>query len=417
MRLLFAAIFLLAVPVLVIAHRQHYAVNMQGPFYDQMEKALAGPAFAKVKTSLAYMDATLHGVVPDLASRDEARRLVDNLRGIRCREEDNLIQVTARIDGKLTDKTLTLSGWIHDNDALQGVIRWLTRARPGIHVDTSGVKVNLHVTMEEVPTLASVPAAFRAALSTIEVPASLKIERSGPLHVVSGHLPSEALRKAVIAALPAPASRMGVDSSKCEAGTFVRTAKFADDHALPVFLKAFFSTPGAAQFKADSTKVRAAGLATPSMQGEWTTLLEPVARDTELETYFELFPSVYHFPGRPLESRIPSEALVVLRDVLAATTINFEPGYASSNAAEQPKLAAAASAIIAAGPDARVLVGGHMDEFGNPKDNETMARRRAEHVIAELTGRGVPSRALEVAVFEHVPGSTGRGRQVELLIK
>jgi outer membrane protein OmpA-like peptidoglycan-associated protein len=84
---------------------------------------------------------------------------------------------------------------------------------------------------------------------------------------------------------------------------------------------------------------------------------------------------------------------------------------------EEPKIIAAASAILAAGPDVRIIVGGHVDTKGDPKDNAIMARRRAEAVISELVDRRVPSGALEAAVFEAVPGDLDRSRQVELLIK
>jgi outer membrane protein OmpA-like peptidoglycan-associated protein len=417
MRLLFAAIFLLAAPVLVIAHRQHYAANMQESFYHQLEKILAAPEFVKVEASLAYMDVTLQGVVPDVASREKARQLADSIRGLRCREGDNLIQVTARLDAMLTGRTLALSGSIHDEAALQNVTRWLSRARPGIQIDTHAVQINRYVTMEDVPTLTNVPAAFRSAWSALEAPASLKIVRSANVHVASGQLPSDALRKAVIASLPAKEAQMAVDAAQLEAGPYVKKAKFADAESLPIFLKAFFNSPGAMGFQADSAKITVIAKATPSMQSEWMTLLEPVARDLDLETQFQVFPSIYHFPGRPMASHILPTALTVLRDVLAATTINFAMGYATVDPAEQPKLAAATSAIIAAGPETHIVVGGHMDETGNPKVNETIARRRAESVIAELVGKGVPSRALESAVFEFVPGSAGRSRQVEFLIK
>jgi outer membrane protein OmpA-like peptidoglycan-associated protein len=76
-----------------------------------------------------------------------------------------------------------------------------------------------------------------------------------------------------------------------------------------------------------------------------------------------------------------------------------------------------AGAIIAAGPDVRIIVGGYGDPEGNPKDNSAVARRRAESVVASLVGKGVAPRLLEATVFETVPGETDYSRRVELLIK
>jgi outer membrane protein OmpA-like peptidoglycan-associated protein len=153
------------------------------------------------------------------------------------------------------------------------------------------------------------------------------------------------------------------------------------------------------------------------MKDEWREMLEPISKGAELEADLRLFPSVFHFPGRTRESPIAPDALGPLQDVLQASVINFALGYATSGPAEQPKIVAAASAIIAAGPDVRIVVGGHMDTTGDLKDNTIMARRRAEGVIAELVDKRVPSRVLEAAVFEAVPTDLDHSRQVELLVK
>ena len=114
---------------------------------------------------------------------------------------------------------------------------------------------------------------------------------------------------------------------------------------------------------------------------------------------------------------MPVEALEPLEQVLQASVINYSPGYVAPAPTEEPKIIAAASAILAAGPDVRIIVGGHVDTTGDPKENAIMARRRAEAVISELVDRRVPSGTLEAAVCEAVPGDADRSRQVELLIK
>lgn len=414
MRLVFALIFLLALPVLVIAHRQHYSTGLQGTLFVQVSTVLDAPEFAQVDPSLNYMDVQLKGRVAELPLREKARKLADGIRGLRCRESDNHIQVNARLTGELKDKRLSVSGWLHDEATLRDVTLWLGAARPDLTIDTEGVQVSRHVTEEVSPGTNSTPAApFRAVWAAIEVPASLKIVREGSKLHMSGNLPNAALKDAVIASGPGS----NVESSALKSGVYVRNAGFADVQNLPAFLRAFFSTPGAARFEADAKSIHASGNATPSMQKEWLAMLEPLAVGARLEVRFQLYPSTFHFPGYQRESKIPADALVVLQDVLRAGVINFGPGYATVDANENAKLIAVASAIVAAGPEARIIVGGHVDVTGNAKDNVTMARRRAESMVTDLSGRGVPPQVLEVAVFEPVPGAEDRSRQVEFLVK
>jgi outer membrane protein OmpA-like peptidoglycan-associated protein len=279
------------------------------------------------------------------------------------------------------------------------------------------VKVSPHVTVEESPPGGGVPAAFRPAWAAIEEPASLKVVREGSNLAASGDVRSPTLKNAIIDALTKCAGSGTVDASHLATGAYVREARFAVEELLPAFLEAFFGTPGAMRFEADAKTVRVSADATPTVKHEWLELLEPLSRDAELDAQIRVFPSVYHFPERTRESQVPAADLVVLRDVLSASVINFELGYATANEAQQPKFVAASSAIIAAGPAVRIVVGGHMDSTGDPKENAVMARRRAEGVLAELVTKGVAAQVLEVAVFEPVPDDLDHSRQVELLIK
>jgi outer membrane protein OmpA-like peptidoglycan-associated protein len=273
------------------------------------------------------------------------------------------------------------------------------------------------VTVEESPAGGGVPMAFRPAWAAIEVPASLKIVREGSNLVVSGDLRNPALKNALIEALSKSAGSGAVDATQLATGAYVRDAKFGVEDLLPAFLQAFYDTPGAMRFEADAKTVHVAADATPTMKHDWLEMLEPLSRGATLDAQIRVFPSVYHFPDRIRESQIPAADLKVLQDVLAASVINFELGYATANATEQPKFTAAASSIIAAGPTVRIAVGGHMDFTGDPKENAVMARRRAEGVLAELVAKGVAPHVLEVVVCEPVPDELDHSRQVELLIK
>ena len=417
MRLIFAITFLLSLPLLVIAHRQHYFTSLQGPLFVRAGMALEAPEFAQVETTLNYLDVTLKGLVADPATRAKARQLVDDLPGLRCREQDNLIQVTARLNAKLDGNALAIGGWLHDEAALRDVTQWLEKARPGLEIHTQDVKISPYVTIENVPRADSIPAAFRPAWTAIEKPASLAVSRAGSTLLVSGELPLAAPKQEWLAVLEKAAPGTAIDSHELASGAYVQDARFANGPAMAAFLQSFFASPGAASFSASARKISLAGKATPSQQSEWLTLVEPVAVGADLDAQLELFPSPYHFPGRQMESKLPPDTLAILEDVLAASSVNFGPGYATPDAGEQAKLTAAATSITAAGPQARIIVGGHVDSTGNPKDNETMARRRAENVISELVGKGVSPEILELAVFEPVPGGSERSRQVEFIVK
>lgn len=408
---------LLALPVLVLVHRQYYFMTIQGPQLVRVSAALDAPEFAQVETSMVYADVILSGRVPELPFRETARALVDGIRGLRCREQDNHIQVPARLAATMTGTDLNITGWLHDEQTLRDAANWLHEARPDIEINTEGVQISPHVTLEEPPRAGNVPPAFRAAWAAIEVPASLRIVVQGSKPVVSGFLPSSALTEAVAAAVRGSKTDTAVDAHRLKSGVYVRSSKFADRETLPAFLRGFLGSPQPGDFEADENSVHVSGHVTPAMQQEWMPLLEKLANGGTLKTEFKVFPSVFHFPGYKPESMIPPDALAVLRDVLNATVIGFDPGVATTAAAELPKLTAAAAAIQAAGPEVRIIVGGHVDATGDPKTNETMARRRAESVVAELAGRNVPPHCLEVAVFAAVPGDADRSRRVELLVK
>src|SRR5690242_7157299 len=106
MRSIFASILLLALPALLLAHLQHYASTLHPSLSLQAEKALKAPEFAQVEVSLNYLDVTLKGHVADLDTRERARKLVDDIWGLRCREQDNLLHVTSRLNSKLEGKRL-----------------------------------------------------------------------------------------------------------------------------------------------------------------------------------------------------------------------------------------------------------------------------------------------------------------------
>ena len=193
---------LLALPVLVLAHRQLYFRSIQGPLLVQISTQLDKPEFAQVEMSMTYADVVLDGVVAELPLREQARVLVNGIRGVRCRDEDNHIRVPARLTASLSDGSLALAGWVHDDALLSDVVAWIDAVRPGLEIDTAGVQESPHVTVEDPPKPGQeAPRYLRPVWSVIEVPASLKITRAEDRLTASGALPTTALRDAVVAAM------------------------------------------------------------------------------------------------------------------------------------------------------------------------------------------------------------------------
>jgi hypothetical protein len=420
MRPLLVLIAILALPALVIAHRQHYLAKQQGPLLARVQAALGDPMFSGIRKDdirIEYLDITLRGWVPEPSVRDEARRRVLTVPGLRCRDEDNHLLVTPRISAVLEGEKITLSGWLRDESARRDVTRWLQQARPGLEVNTDEVRLSPYVARVEAPVAGGsgdkVPPMFAEAWNAIRGRAMLKIVNENGAIRASGALPSAALRDALVAAVP------GVDVTQLRAGSFIRQARFTHDTALPAFLRSLFSSPAVDFFEAGAESVRVRAVATPELEEAWRKMISPLAEDGVGTLELWLVSTAQQIPGYKPESSLGPDALDALRAALAPIVLHFDSGIHSVSQTEIGLVNAAAQAIIAAGPAARIVVGAHLDAVGDPKLNEDSARRRAAAVIGELKSRGVPVAQLEPAVIGVVPGPDGgdQSRCVELLVK
>ncbi len=91
-----------------------------------------------------------------------------------------------------------------------------------------------------------------------------------------------------------------------------------------------------------------------------------------------------------------------------------------------PVLAALASRLRAAGPNARqIAVVGHTDDVGSDAYNLALSRRRSREIVRELVAAGLPASGLQaigVGLREPLPGgqddadARARNRRVEVLI-
>jgi hypothetical protein len=421
MRPFLVLVAILALPALVIAHRQHFLSSQQGALLARVQAALDDPKFSGIRKEdihMDYLDISLRGWVPDPAVRDEAQRRVAAIPGIRCREADNHVLVTPWLNGTLDGEKITLTGWLRDESARRDVTRWLQQARPGMEVNTGGIRLSPHVARVDAPATGSgneeLPPVFAEVWNAIRARPMLKIARDGDgVMRATGTLPSAALRKALVEAVPE------LDVAQLRAGAFVRQAHFTHETALPAFLRSLFQSPAVDFFEAGGPSVHVRAVATPELEDEWSKLISPLADDGVGQMDLWMVSSTLQIPGYHPVSTLPPDALQELRAALAPALMHFDSGVHSINASELNLLATAAQSIIAAGPGVRIVVGAHLDMVGDAKLNEDSARRRAASVMADLKSRGVPAAQLEAAVFGVVPGQDGgdQSRCVELLVK
>lgn len=426
MRPLLILATLVALPLAVAAHRQYFLAVQQGPILARVASALSDPRFDGLKPDgirVNYLDIILEGRVPDPAAREEAERRVAAISGVRLRPADNHLLVTPRVAAKLEGEKLSLSGWLRDEGITAQAAAWLRKARPGLEVSTAGIRLSSFVARVEPPPAdgsgRAVPDVFADAWNAIRTRPTLLVEKKGGAVRASGALPSAALKDEVIAALLGTRAETTLDAAQLRAGAFVKEERFTNEAALPAFLLSFFNSPAPDVFQAADNAVLVRAYATPELVREWLGLLAPLVQEDLLTLDLWMVASNYHLPGYQPESKLAPEALHALRSVLATAAIHFDSGVVTVPSEAKPRLAAAARAIVAAGPEALVVVGAHLDASGDARQNEDAARRRAASVIAELKAAGARAAQLQPAVFSVAPAPDGgdQSRCVELLVR
>ena len=428
MRALPVILALLLLPVLALIHRSHFFRTMQGQLLVRVMGALEEPELASVKsdpgTMMNHLDVILSGTVPDVIWRERAREKVNAIRGIRCRDEDNHIHVPAGVEGTLEGETLHLKGWLHDDATLREVTLWLTEARPGLVMETSGVKVSPYVAFEESPRKHK-SATFQPLWTLIEMPAKIDITKHGDSLRIHGLLPTAELKQSVIAAIIGRRAETTLDEHSVRTGPFVRTVPFTTKpHELCAFLKVLFESQQDTDFRADSESLSFTAEVTDAQQQEWKPLLEALGSEKTLKPQWKFKPSPYHLTTYKLESKLPPEALTRLKETLAASTTRFPAASYALSDEQVTAFAGCAQAILAAfsaAPDLKIVVGAHPDVGGDSKGAQLLARRRAEAIVEQFVDREIPARIFEIVPFSPPhsgdPEGEARSHTVEMLLK
>lgn len=416
---------LVALPVLTLLQRQYFLATLQVPLLAKVMTALDDPEFSgveKQKIKLDHLDVSLSGWVADPDVRQRAAERVRSVRGVRCREEDNCLQVPAHVALELKGEKATLAGWLHDSIILRDVVQWLQKNRPGLEVDATGIQLSKYVSRVDSPLATDgspLSPVLSEAASIIRVPASLRILKTGENIQAAGALPSVELRDAVIQAVLGSKVETTLDARQLKSGPYVRPARFTDAKDLPIFLQSYFTSPAPQLFETAGDRIRITGFATPKMDYEWKKLLTTLVGDDKLAAKWRISPSAFHFPSYRPQSKLSTDVLENLQCTLKGAIIYFDTGVVSVGLTEQPQIIAAADAILATGPEVHIIVGAYPDAVDDAKLNEEAAHKRIDSVIAALVGKGVQSQLLEPFIFDVMPAPDGGNlsRSIELLVK
>lgn len=158
------------------------------------------------EASLNWLHASVTGVVPSLADRDSIRQQLDDLKGIQCEESGiATLRVMPSLNARREGPVLHLSGEVSLTETISDAVALLTKAEPGLTVDSAGVVVHPAVLAVSMPTRAQDGAASPVlakvwpAVNFAWPALAFDLEQLPPR--LSGTFPDTRLRDAVVAAL------------------------------------------------------------------------------------------------------------------------------------------------------------------------------------------------------------------------
>ena len=399
--------FIALLPVMMLAHWWDFEEHQQPRLRAQVEALLKNAGVRGAAVDLRYLDLTVTGDAPDEASLEQVRQGIAAI-GVLRLVEDRL-SVLARLKARIESETLHVEGWLPDEAAVTSLQELLKRLRPDLEVDVSSIRRSTLVRMpegERLP-LKEGSALLRPILELMKVPSRLEVVRREGRLKVSGMVPTETLRTAIVKAIEAGPHGLPVEAEKLRVTPFAQAAAFTQGEVISTFLRSFYSTlaPGDFQVEANGNPSLTAD-ATRTLESAWLTHLRPLTQGRRAEMKLSYFPSRYHFPGRRLETALPEDVLQTVRDALAGPLFRFEPGSAVLSPEVETRLASLVPVLLSAGPSLKLIIGGHPDPAGELKPESALALRRAERVVSFLIEQGTPSTEILPVAFDPVPVGT-----------
>lgn len=420
---LFAAVLLL--PVLVAAHAWLHGSREQPRLEERVREALTSAGVIQPTVAVRYLDVTVAGLAPDLAAAEHAVAALRSLSPLRLAAEK--IEVPARLTARLLPAAaagapdrFSLEGCLPRPEQLAQARQMLSALRPDAEWVDGGVKFSPRVRLEEGEgTLAPSGATLAQATEAVRAPCALEVFPEAGRLVLRGVVPQAALKERLVSTLTGRRHGLQVDATLLRVVPHTRPAAFWGGEALASFLGSFYSTPLPGRFSLSETGVLLTAVSTPSLEAAWRTLLRPVAAGLPVTEDFTSYPSIFHFPGRPLESKIPETLLAPLRQDLEGLQLTFEKGTTRMEAAAESSLAAVIPRLKEAGPGLRLLVAGIPPAGAPDRLQATQAALdRADSVTAFLRAQGLSPESLQSVALDAAPaGSPASTAPVILLLR
>lgn len=371
-----------------------------------------------------FFDVAISGEAPDPVAREQALTAIRRLVPLRLQPGADRLHVVASLKARLEQNTLQITGWLPEGNEVTNVQHLLSELRPDLVLRTDDLRTAPEVRWPEGirPPLTAGNVMLKPILEMLRVPAELHISAKNDSFVLSGLLDTAELKEELVATLAEIAGTRVVDPSALKASPHVLPAAFAKPALLAAFVRAFFNAPPPRSFDIKSDGIpHLEGIATRQMESAWLALLRPITGAAKVDARFTLMPSVYHFPGYQVQSKLPPDALEPLRESLRSLALVFDAGSALIPPQEQTKLATLAPRLLAAGPALGLVIGAHPDPAGPESVEKNIGKARAEAVLSFLIDQGVPAADVSAVVFDPVPlgspAAPSLPRSVELLIK
>lgn len=420
MRFFIIFISLVCVPAMMAVHLGYFISVQQPKLEQQAAEVLESCGVRVQRLDMRFLQLSVAGNAPDPESAAQAQRRLEEMAPW-ILDTDHLL-VPAHISLVQDGDHLTVSGWLPAEEQVRQTAQLLAKLRPDLELDLTGLHYAPQVRWPEGEhgPLTAESSLVKPWLEQLRVRPWLLAKRDADgQFMISGVLPASGLRAQILQALAlnesqAAALRESVHTTPAAPGD----TDFARNPALPVFLADYFSVTGARSFLVNEQgEPVLTGSLTRPLEARWLAALRPVFGGRRVQFQGDVFPSLYHFPGRKLETPLPAEQLDALQKKLSALHVTFDAGSRSLGQDVQASLAAMAGDLVSAGPTLRLVIGGHPDPGGSSASAAALAMERAQQVRAFLVEQGLPALDVIVMAFEHADSAAARPSEVELLIR